>query len=107
MSIAQAELTGIVEDNNGKYWLCAMNYPMIMNSGDVTSGTAYTDANQYSITLSASDLELALEIPKDVYTALVSTTNTTTNNGTQNNGTQNNGGTQGGGTQGSGSDLEG
>ena len=71
MSIAQAELTAIVEDNNGKYWLCAMNYPMIMNSGDVTSGTAYTDANQYSITLSASDLELALEIPKEVYETLI------------------------------------
>lgn len=71
MSIAQAELTAIVEDNNGKYWLCAINYPMIMNSGDVTSGTAYSDASQYAITLSASDLELALELPKEVYDTLV------------------------------------
>lgn len=71
MSIAQAELTAIVEDNNGKYWLCAINYPMIMNSGDITSGTAYSDASQYSITLSASDLELALELPKEVYETLV------------------------------------
>ena len=71
MSIAQAELTAIVEDNNGKYWLCAINYPMVMNSGDVTSGTVYTDNNSYSITLSASDLELALELPKEVYETLV------------------------------------
>lgn len=71
MSIAQAELTAIVEDNNGKYWLCAINYPMVMNSGDVTSGTVYTDNNSYSISLSASDLELALELPKEVYETLV------------------------------------
>ena len=90
MSIAQAELTAIVEDNNGKYWLCAINYPMIMNSGDVTSGTAYSDASQYAITLSASDLELALELPKEVYKTLVDTTTTTTN------GNQNNGGYNGG-----------
>lgn len=85
MSIAQAELTAIVEDNNGKYWLCAINYPMIMNSGDVTSGTAYSDASQYAITLSASDLELALELPKEVYETLVDTARPTTN-GNQNNG---------------------
>lgn len=86
MSIAQAELTAIVEDNNGKYWLCAINYPMIMNSGDVTSGTAYSDASQYAITLSASDLELALELPKEVYETLVDTTRPTTTNVTPNNG---------------------
>lgn len=91
MSIAQAELTAIVQDNNGKYWLCAINYPMIMNSGDVTSGTAYSDASQYAITLSASDLELALELPKEVYETLVETTTTTTTNGTQNNGGYNGG----------------
>lgn len=71
MSIAQAELTAIVLDNNLKYWLVGVDYPMIMNSGDVTSGTVYTDNNSYSITLSASALELALEIPQEIYNTLI------------------------------------
>ena len=71
MSLMQGETCAIVTDNNKMKWLVGLNFPLYMTEGTADSGTAFTDNNAYTITLSCSDLELALPISDDAYTAIV------------------------------------
>lgn len=71
MSLMQGETCAIVTDNNKMKWLVGLNYPLYMTEGTADSGTAFTDNNAYTITLSCSDLELALPISDEAYTAIV------------------------------------
>ena len=70
-SLMQAECQAIVTDCNNKMFLVGLNFPLYMTEGTADSGTAFTDNNSYNITLSCSDLELALPISDEAYNALV------------------------------------
>ena len=70
-SLMQAECQAIVTDNNNQKFLVGLNFPLYMTEGTADSGTAFTDNNSYNITLSCSDLELALPISDEAYTTLV------------------------------------
>ena len=62
VAMAQGELTAIVKDCNGTYWLLGEENPLILNAGDGLTGTARTDRNGYSVTLEDNFSELPHEI---------------------------------------------
>ena len=71
MSLMQGECVCVVTDNNKMKWLVGLNFPLYMTEGTADSGTAFTDNNAYTISLSCSDLELALPISDEAYNAIV------------------------------------
>jgi len=67
MALAQADLIGIVEDMNGKFWL--LGYPdenLLLSAGDGLTGTARGDRNGYSITLQSNSAALPIEVDDNV-----------------------------------------
>ena len=70
-ALANCESVFIVEDNNGKHWFLGYDNPVTVTAMEATTGTAYGDANQYSITLSDMSAELPMEVTADL-TNLVS-----------------------------------
>lgn len=71
MSLMQGECVCVVSDNNKMKWLVGLNFPLYMTEGQADTGTAFTDNNAYTISLSCSDLELALPISDEAYNAIV------------------------------------
>ena len=47
----QGEFVAIVKDANGKYWFLGKNLAVSASGGTGETGTSYTDANRYEITL--------------------------------------------------------
>lgn len=62
MAMLMGQTTGIVKDNNGKYWAVGVNNPLEGSAGTGETGTAASDANQYTVTISVDDAELPFEI---------------------------------------------
>lgn len=69
MAMADAELYIIVQDQNKKYWLLGYDNPVTLTAGGGTTGTANSDANEYTVTL--SDISEAL--PYEVLDTAVTT----------------------------------
>lgn len=71
----QALLAGgamaIVLDNNGKYWLLGKDYPVQTSALTGATGQALSDANQYSITLLDTSMELPYEMAKAAITSTI------------------------------------
>lgn len=68
LAIAAMGLTGmaaIVKDANGKYWGFGVDEPVMLTAGSGESGTAATDANHYSITLTDTSAFLPMELTAD------------------------------------------
>lgn len=61
-AMAQADLYAIVEDNNGLYWLLGRDEPLSISAGNGGTGTARTERNGYTVTLSDNSLEMPIEI---------------------------------------------
>lgn len=61
-ALAQGELTAIVKDANGLYWLLGEYEPMVISAGDGLTGTARADRNGYSITLQDNSPEMPSEV---------------------------------------------
>lgn len=70
MALTQAESAAIVLDNNDKYWFLGYDEYLSATAGTGETGTAKTDANQYTVTLQDSSLELPYEIPTSVIDGL-------------------------------------
>ena len=62
MAMLMGQATGIVKDRNGKYWAIGVDNPLEGSAGTGETGTAASDANQYSVTISVDDAELPMEI---------------------------------------------
>lgn len=71
IAMAQADLYGIVEDNNGKYWLLGYEEPLNISAGDGLTGTARTDRNGYSVTLTDNGKELPMEVDGSVISGIL------------------------------------
>lgn len=71
MAMSQADLVGIVEDMNGKFWLLGYDTPMFLNAQVTGTGTARTDRNGYSITLEDDSLELPYEVDGGIIAGLL------------------------------------
>lgn len=56
------ELAAIVEDNNGTYWLVGKDIPLQATEGGGNTGTAMTDANAYTVTLTDMAKELHMTV---------------------------------------------
>lgn len=61
----------IVRDNNDKYWALAYDNPVDCTAAGGTTGTAWSDANQYTITLTDTSKELPYEIDATQITSTV------------------------------------
>lgn len=62
MAMLMGQCTGIVKDRNGKYWAIGISNPLEGGAGTGETGTAASDANQYTVTISVDDAELPYEI---------------------------------------------
>lgn len=68
IAINAMALTGlalVVKDANGKYWGFGATEPVMLTAGSGESGTAATDANRYSVTLTDTDAFLPMELTAD------------------------------------------
>lgn len=69
IAISAMGLTGmalVVKDANQKYWAFGVDEPVMLTAGSGESGTAATDANHYSITLTDTAMFLPMEVTKTV-----------------------------------------
>ena len=62
MAMLMGQCTGVVKDNNGKYWAVGVEHPLEGSAGTGETGTASSDANQYTVTISVDEAELPFEI---------------------------------------------
>lgn len=60
------ELAAIVEDNNGNYWLVGKDVPLEASASDSNTGTAVTDANNYTVTFTDTSLEIPLAVDPSI-----------------------------------------
>ena len=71
-ALALNEIAVVVKDNNNKYWAFGLDRPVASSAGSAETGTAFGDANRYSITLLSNDARFAPELSSDAITALLS-----------------------------------
>lgn len=50
------QLLVVVKDNNGAYWSVGLLRGAEMTAGTATTGTAYADANQYTVTITGYEI---------------------------------------------------
>lgn len=62
MAMLMGQSTGIVKDRNGRYWAIGVDNPLEGSAGTGETGTAASDANQYTVTISVDEAELPYEI---------------------------------------------
>ena len=62
MAMLMGQCTGVVKDRNGRYWAIGMENPLEGSAGTGETGTAASDANQYTVTISVDESELPREI---------------------------------------------
>ena len=62
MAMLMGQCTGVVKDRNGKYWAIGVENPLEGSAGTGETGTAASDANQYTVSISVDDAELPREI---------------------------------------------
>lgn len=65
------ELTAIVEDNNGTYWLAGYDLPLQATEGGGTTGAALTDANAFTVTMSDYSKELPMTVTQSIVDPLI------------------------------------
>lgn len=61
-ALAVSQLAVIVEDNNGIYWLLTKDDYASASAGTAESGTAKTDRNAYTLTLTTENMTYPYEI---------------------------------------------
>lgn len=71
-TVAAGQLCGIVEDNNGKYWFVGYDGYLSVSEATASAGTAYSDLNGYTTTLTADSNYLPFEIAAEDIPALIS-----------------------------------
>lgn len=71
MALCLEDVAVIVLDWNGKYWLLGYDFPVTATAATGVSGTAATDLNGYTVTLSDTASEFPFEIPSEVAEGLI------------------------------------
>lgn len=71
LALAIGELVAIVKDNNGVYWYLGHDFPVRVTAGTGQTGTAFGDANNYSVTLNDTSLEPALTADEEAVEAVI------------------------------------
>lgn len=62
MAMLMGQTCGVIKDRNGKYWAIGIENPLEGSAGTGETGTAASDANQYTVTISVDEAELPYEI---------------------------------------------
>lgn len=70
-ALAQGDLAIIVEDMNGKFWFFGKDEAVSASAGSGETGTARTDANQYSVTLQDNAKTFPYEVDADIIAGLI------------------------------------
>lgn len=70
-ALSVGQLAVIVKDKNGKLWYTTQGGYASASAGTANSGTASTDSNNYSLTLSSETPELPLEVKSEVIADVV------------------------------------
>lgn len=65
------ELAAIVEDNNGTCWLVGKDVPLQATEGGGNTGTAMTDANAYTVTMTDMAKELHPTVDASIVAGLI------------------------------------
>lgn len=71
MALCLEDVEVMVLDWNGKYWLLGYEFPVTATTATGVSGTAGTDLNGYTITLTDTASEFPYEVPSEVAEALI------------------------------------
>lgn len=71
-ALAIGDVVALVEDNNGNFWYLGLEHPVTLQEGGGSTGQAFGDANQYTITL--VDQASVLPYPVTSAAALAATT---------------------------------
>ena len=61
-ALSLGELVMIVADANGKFWYLGQDMPVVASAGTGESGTSFSDANRYEITLQDTSFTYPYEI---------------------------------------------
>jgi hypothetical protein len=69
--MALANLVAIVETNDGKYWLFGKNNGLQLSEGSSATGTSSSDFSGYTLTLTAQEPELELEVDSTVIPTII------------------------------------
>ena len=69
--LSLGELRVIVKDSNNKYWLLGEEEPVYASAGTAETGTARTDGNRYSITLTDVSASYPHEVDSSIIAGLV------------------------------------
>ena len=64
------ELAAIVEDNNGIFWLVGKDIPLQATEGGGNTGTATTDANAYTVTMTDMSMTLHHTVSAEIIEGL-------------------------------------
>ena len=70
-ALAEAECQGVIKDSNGKYWFIGQDEPVEATAGTGQTGTAKTDGNFYSMTLTDNSLEPPMEVDATAFETLI------------------------------------
>lgn len=71
MALALGEFCIIVKDRNGKYWFLGDEEPVKISAGDLTTGTARSDRNGYTVTLTDVSSAIPYEVDGSIVEALL------------------------------------
>lgn len=69
-ALAMSGVAAVVKDANQTYWAFGLDEPVMTTAYGGESGTAATDANRYTVTLTDTSLYLPIEVEKSVGDAI-------------------------------------
>ena len=72
-SVASGECSMIIVDSNNQTWLIGAENPVSLTTLSGSTGTAISDSNQYSVTLSAEEPTMPLLIESDQAQTIINT----------------------------------
>lgn len=71
MALCLEDVVVIAQDFNGRYWYLGFDFPVSATAATGVTGTAATDLNGYTITLSDTSAEFPFEVPSSIVAELV------------------------------------
>ena len=71
MALCLEDVEVMVLDWNGKYWYLGYDFPVTATAATGVTGTAGTDLNGYTVTLTDTSAEFPYEVPSEVAAALI------------------------------------
>jgi hypothetical protein len=70
-SLSLGDLKVIVKDNNDNHWLMGYDYPATLTAGGASTGAAFGDANQFTVTLTSLSKQLPYAVATGIVSALI------------------------------------